>query len=71
MTTLQIWNDEPWLALPEDGCFSRIIARRKLMFILPDTADTNMILKLLPDTRKVLHERYTKASQLVLVADPR
>src|SRR5882762_8645588 len=59
---LQIRSVKTRIALPEEGCLTRIVAGSERLLILPDTTNTKMILKVLPYTWKVLHNRYAQAS---------
>jgi hypothetical protein len=58
---LQIGSVEVGIALPEKRCFTAIVARSEGLLILPDAADTMMILKVLPNTWKMLDKRYAQA----------
>src|SRR5258707_8281687 len=59
---LQIRRVKIRIALPEERCLSSIVARSERLLILPDTANTKMILKVLPHTWKMLDDRYAQAS---------
>src|SRR5258708_1187858 len=59
---LQIRSVKTRIALPEEGCLTRIVAGSERLLILPDTTNTKMILKVLSYTWKVLHNRYAQAS---------
>src|ERR1700740_1260488 len=54
---LQIRSVKSRIALPEECCLGSIVARSEQLLILPDTADTKMILKVLSHTWKMLDDR--------------
>src|SRR5882757_4296937 len=59
---LQIRSVKTRIALPEEGCLASIVAGSERLLILPDTANTKMILKVLPCTWNMLDDRYAQAS---------
>src|ERR1700733_9610453 len=65
---LQIRSVKTRIALPEERCLSSIVAMSEQLLILPDTADTKMILKVLSHTWKMLDDRYAETLQLSLIA---
>src|SRR5207248_6237689 len=58
LTGLQIRSVKSRIALPEERCLSSIVARSERLLILPDTAESKMILKVLPHTWNMLDDRY-------------
>src|SRR5215813_597535 len=68
---LQIRSFEAGIALPEVGSFGPVVTGSKRLLGLPDTTDSEMVLKILSHARKVLHHGNSEASQLGLVANPR
>src|ERR1700756_1240540 len=58
LTGLQIRSVKTRIALPEERCLSSIVARSERLLILPDTAKSRMILKVLSHTWKMLDDRY-------------
>src|SRR5580704_17348180 len=61
LACLQIRSVKIRIALPEERRLTSIVARSERLLILPDTANTKMILKVLPYTWKVLENRYAQA----------
>src|SRR6201985_4027885 len=59
------------MALPEECCLACIVAGSERSLILPDTANTKMILKVLSHTGKMLDDRYAQTSQLSFIANAR
>src|SRR5258708_39004858 len=53
---LQIRSVKTRIALPEERCLSSIVARSERLLILPDTAESGMILKVLSYTWKMLDD---------------
>src|SRR5258708_35473244 len=59
------------IALPEERCLASIVARSERLLILPDTANTKMILKVLSHSGKMLDDRYAQALYLSLITNAR
>ncbi len=71
LACLQIRRVKTGIALPEERCLTSVVAYGERLLILPDTADTKMILKVLSHPWKMLDDRYAQALQLSLVANAR
>src|SRR5215471_14982111 len=71
LASLQIRSFESGIALPEIGSFGPVVTGSKRLLRLPDTTDTEMVLKVLCHAGKVLHDGDSEASQLGPVADSR
>src|SRR5580704_1057013 len=67
--SLQIWSVQSRIALPEESCLARIIAWRRRLLIFPDTTNTEVILEVLPRSRKMLQNRDSESLQRGLAAD--
>src|SRR5215469_9179494 len=57
LASLQIGGLEFGIAFPEECCLSSIVAGSEWCLILPHTPDGKMILKVLSDAWKMLHNR--------------
>src|SRR6266853_1796990 len=68
---LQIRSVKTRIALPEERCLTSVVAGSERLLVFPDTANTKMILKVLPHPWKMLDDRYAKALQLSLIANAR
>src|SRR5262249_29821933 len=71
LASLQVGSIEGGIALPEVGSFGPVVSGSKRLLTLPDTTDSEMVLKVLSHARKVLRDGNSEASQLGLVANPR
>ena len=61
LNCLYVWGVEPRIALPEERCLAGIVAWGKRFLVVPDTANTWVVLKVLPNTWKMLHKRDSEA----------
>src|SRR5262249_45128380 len=71
LASLPIRRVETRIALPEVGRLAAVVTGSQRLLILPNTTDGGMVLKVLTDAGKVLHERNSEASQLGLIANSR
>src|ERR1700732_3669496 len=71
LASLQVRGVFPGVALPEVCRLGPVVMWGERLLILPDTADTRVILKVAPDTRQVVHHRYSQAFKPNPVPNPR
>src|SRR5262249_14349900 len=71
LACLQIRSVESGIALPKEGCLSAVVAGSKRLLVFPSTADTEMVLEILPYTRKVLDNRDPQGLQMGVISDTR
>src|SRR5215467_3489284 len=61
LASLKIGCVQSRIAFPEECCLSPVVARSERFLILPHTANSKMILKVLSHTWKVLHNGYAQS----------
>src|SRR5215470_1188391 len=61
LASLKIGCVQSRIAFPEERCLPSIVARGEGLLILPHTANSKMILKVLPHTWKVLDNRNSQS----------
>src|SRR5262245_24697041 len=71
LASLQIRSIEAGITLPEVGGLAPVVSGSKRLLIFPNTTDGEMVLKVSTYAGKVLYERDSETSQLVLVANSR
>src|SRR5215469_9273982 len=71
LASLHIGSVKSGITFPEECCLSSIVAGSKWCLILPHTPNSKMILKVLPYTGKMLHNRYPQSLKFSLITNAR
>src|SRR5215469_1157886 len=68
LVSKQVWAVQLQITLPVEICLGHVIVGWQWLLILPDTTKSNMVLKVLTDTWKMLQDWNSESLQLCSIA---